>query len=357
MPARIIAADTGGIPIVNTGNYTGNFRRIVRDNSAYYVLAFYSSAGRDGKDHRVDIRVKARPELSVRAANGYRASSPDVKGPGVKLPKNISANARQALARSTPITEGLPLEIFTAVYRADGYDGSVMVGTHLPGNALKLERNERLELSYAAVDRWGAVRAVDRRAFTLTFNEDTRARVETTGLRLFGRLSLPRGRYEIRVAAHQPGGATGSAVTAIDIPDYTELPLSISDLVVASSNGLGFMTLDEDPVLRSALPTQPTPARTFSSGETLTVFGEIYDSHWILSRQVGVTTALKTEGGTVLHRSEEILRSGNRGRLFYTGRVLLETLQPGAYELTLEAYTRDGIPASGSQQLRFHVLD
>ena len=35
MDARIIASQTGGIAIVNTGNYRGNFDNIVRDHSSY----------------------------------------------------------------------------------------------------------------------------------------------------------------------------------------------------------------------------------------------------------------------------------------------------------------------------------
>jgi hypothetical protein len=334
-----LASDTGGIAIVNTGNYAGNFSRIVRDNSAYYVLAFYSSAGRDGRNHRVDIRVKTRAELSVRARDGFLAQSPDVKGRGVKLPKNLSTSAREALGASAPVVEGIPLDIFTAVYRGNGYDGSLMIGTHLPGAGLKLARNERVELSYVAVDRWGTVRAAERRAFTLTLNDTVRDRVDATGLRLFGRLTLPRGRYEIRVAAHQPGGGTGSAVTEVDIPDYTDLPLSISDLVVASSHGRSFLTLEEDTLLRRSLPAQPTPTRHFAQVETLTVFGEIYDSHWILSRTMGVTSVVRTEDGRILMREERTLASSNRGRFSYTSRVPLARFAPGVYTLALEAST------------------
>ena len=180
------------------------------------MIAFYSSAPFDGKTHRLNIRVKSRPELSVRSRNGHQSPAPDVKGRAVKLPKNLSAHARDALRTSSPAGSTSPIDIFTAVFRGEGYDGSVLLGCHIAGTQLKLAPKDSIELSYVAVDRWGTVRAAERRAFTINLNDKTGARVAETGLRLFGRLRLPRGTYEIRVAFNQPGGANGAALAKSD---------------------------------------------------------------------------------------------------------------------------------------------
>jgi hypothetical protein len=352
---RLMAEDTGGIAIVNTNNFSGNLRNVVRDNSAYYVLGYYSPAERDGKFHRITVRLKNRPELTIRGSRaGYTAPKADVQGRSVKMPKGLSTPARDALRTPGPVT-GLPIDLFTAVFQADAYDGSVLVASHLPGAMLNLAKNERIELSYVAVDRWNTVRAAERRAFTMNFTDATRAKVEQTGIRLFGRLRLPRGRYQIRVAAHQPGGATGSAVAAVEIPDFSDLPLSVSDLVIASSGSPTLTTLEEDAVLRRSLPSQPTPARQFARNETLTVFGEISDSHWILSQEIGAIALVRTQDGRLVSRDEQTLKSGNRGRFNYTGRIPLASYEPGTYTLTVEAHTSAGVPASASQQLRFDV--
>jgi hypothetical protein len=270
------------------------------------------------------------------------------------MPKGLSTTAREALRGPAPVA-GLPIEVFTAVFRAEAYEGSVLIGSHVPGALLKLAKNERIELSYVAVDRWGKVRAAERRAFTMNFTDAKRASVKQTGLRLFGRLRLPRGRYQIRVAAHQPGGATGSAVADVEIPDFGDLPLSVSDLVIASSDGPTLTTLEEDAVLRRSRLSQPTPARRFARNETLTAFGEIYDSHWILSQSIGVTGLVRAQDGRLVMRDEQTLASGNRGRFYYTGRIPLASFAPGTYTLTVEAHTSAGVPASASQQLRFEV--
>ena len=357
MDARILASQTGGIAIVNTGNYRGNFDNIVRDHSSYYVVAFYSSAPADGEMHPVKIRVKGRSDLAVRARSGYRATTPDVKGREVKFPNSLSANARDALRSAAPVSASLPIELFTAVFRGDNFDGSLLIGSHAPGATLKLGPKDRIELSYVAIDRWGTVRAAERRSFTLTFTDSTRVRVQASGLRLFGRVRLPRGTYQVRVAVNQPDGATGSATTEVEIPDYTELPVSISDLVVSSSEGKTLMTLEDDAVLRRALPAQPTANRRFRSTETMSLFGEIYNSQWVLTPSVGVTTVIQSESGRVMMRGEQTLTSGDRGRVYYQSHVPLQRLASGKYVLTLEAYTRQGFPASASQQLPFEVTN
>jgi VWFA-related protein len=354
MGARILANDTGGMAIANTSNFSGGFKRIVRDNSEYYVVSYYSSAPRDGAFHRVNVSVRNRPALEIRARAGYTSAAPEQKGKAVKPPKLLSAAARSVFSGET--TQGdLPLEIVTSVYQADGYQGSVLIGAHLAGASLHLAANDRIELAYAAIDRWGMIRGTDRRSFTLTMNEATRTRVAQTGLRLVGRIQLPRGTYQIRVAATQPGGGTGAAFADVEIPDYTDLPLSISDVVVSSALARSPLTLEEDPVMRQALPAQPTAARRFARADTITAFAEIFDTHWILTRELGVTATVHAADDRIVARQEQTLKSANRGRFYFKGSVPLQSFTPGKYVLNIEAYTRDGVPASASKEMAFDV--
>jgi VWFA-related protein len=354
---RIIAADTGGISIANTNNYRGNFSHVVRDNSAYYLLTYTSTAEADGRVYPISVSLRNRPDLTVRTnRKSLIAPPPDVKGRSVGLPRSISAEARKVLGASTPV-EGPGIELFTAVFQAPDYTGSILIGTHVPGALLRLAPKDAIELSYVAIDRWGAVRAVERRAFTLNLGAQSRAQVEQTGLRFFGRLRVPRGQYQVRVVAHQKNGATASATAAVEIPDYTEQVLTVSDFVVASSRSQTLTTLEEDLVLRDALPAQPTPERRFDRGETLTVFAEIYDSHWILSQEIGTTITVTGEHGRVVFQGEEVLRTANRGRFYLTGTLPLGAFAPGTYVLAVEAHTRKGLPANASQQMRFEVRE
>ena len=83
----------------------------------------------------------------------------------------------------------------------------------------------------------------------------------------------------------------------------------------------------------------------------------MYNSQWVLSPKVGVSNLVVSSTGRVVSRAEETLALSNRGRVYYTGRVQLAGFDPGEYVLTVEAFTRDGIPSSASQQVRFEVID
>ena len=77
MNLRALAEETNGYAAVNSNDFTGAFDRIVRDNSSYYVLAYYPAQNRrDGKFHQIQVRV-SRPGVTVRARRGYIAPRVD----------------------------------------------------------------------------------------------------------------------------------------------------------------------------------------------------------------------------------------------------------------------------------------
>ena len=74
------------------------FDRIVRDNSSYYVLAYYPAQNRrDGKFHRIQVRV-SRPGVTVRARRGYIA--PRVRSVSARATPGASASAAASDATS-----------------------------------------------------------------------------------------------------------------------------------------------------------------------------------------------------------------------------------------------------------------
>ena len=71
---RTLADATDGLPIVQSNDLAGGFRRIVNDLSSYYLLGYYSNGKLDGKFHAITVRVK-RPGVQVRARRGYLAAT------------------------------------------------------------------------------------------------------------------------------------------------------------------------------------------------------------------------------------------------------------------------------------------
>jgi len=70
---RTLADETSGFAAVNTNDFSSAFARMVKDNSAYYLLGYYSSnTRRDGRLRKVEVRLTT-PGLTVRARRGYTA--------------------------------------------------------------------------------------------------------------------------------------------------------------------------------------------------------------------------------------------------------------------------------------------
>ena len=102
---RTLADETGGFAAVNSNDFSNSFGRIVRDNSSYYVLGYYSTdTRRDGQFRGISVRLKDS-SLQVRARKGYVA--PRGRAPaGTPAPAGIAASIamREALDSPVPVT-------------------------------------------------------------------------------------------------------------------------------------------------------------------------------------------------------------------------------------------------------------
>lgn len=98
---RYIAAATGGQSILDTNDFRPGLDRIIKDNEAVYILAYYpTNSAEDGKFRRVKIQVKGRPDLTVRTREGYLARG--AKGDGRK-PASKEERLSEAVSRLAPI--------------------------------------------------------------------------------------------------------------------------------------------------------------------------------------------------------------------------------------------------------------
>jgi len=67
-----LAAATGGSTMLNAGNVRGLLDVMANDHSDYYSLGYVSPRSRDGRYHRLDVRVAGAPRARVRHTEGYR---------------------------------------------------------------------------------------------------------------------------------------------------------------------------------------------------------------------------------------------------------------------------------------------
>ena len=87
---------------------------MMRDSSTYYMLGYNSSAPRDGRFHKVTVKVK-RPGLEVRARQGYYAGAAVAKNAKDTPPPDPIARLLTAAMPSG----GLGLRVNAGVVRID----------------------------------------------------------------------------------------------------------------------------------------------------------------------------------------------------------------------------------------------
>jgi VWFA-related protein len=355
---RTISQETGGFAVVNRNQFDTAFDRIVQDNSSYYVLAYYPPSDKPGKFHKIDVRV-TRPGLTVRARRGYALPKVKTAAAPAKPPANPSSTeVREALDSPIPVS-GLTMRVFAAPFKGTAPNASVLFGVEMRGRDLKPAANDKLELSYIALDAQGKVRGGNTDALTLNLKPETKARVEQTGIRMLSRVDLPPGRYQLRFAAHDTsGGNVGSVLYDLEVPDFNKSPFVMSGIVLTSLSAAG-LTARPDEQLRNVLPGPPVAARAFPQNDEVSLFAEVYDAAGDKPHKVDITTTITSDTGQVLFKADEERSSsdlgGKRGGYGYTTKIPMKDLPPGAYVLKVEAKSRLGAGPATAREIRFTV--
>jgi VWFA-related protein len=356
---RQLSEESGGFASVNRNDFSTAFDRIVRDNSSYYVLAYYPpSDKRDGKFHKIEVKVN-RPGLVVRSRRGYSAPR------GKAAPQNTKTGGMPPVlfeAINSPLqVSGLTMRVFAAPFKGTQPNSSVLVGVELLGRDLSLETNSKVDISYMAVDAKSKVFGSRTDSITMNLRPDTKTRVEQSGFRVLNRMELPSGRYQLRVAARDSSKTTvGSVVYDLEVPDFYKEKIGMSGLVITSLGGASMLTARPDDVMKQVLPAPPVAARAFAQNDELAVFTEVYDNSGSAPHKLDIVTSVLTDEGRVLFKNEEARDSselqGAKGGFGYTSRVPLGEIAPGTYVLNVEARSRLGDSPKVNRQVQFTIV-
>ncbi len=350
------AAETGGFAVVNTNRLANAFDRIVDENSSYYVLAYYPpNPKRDGKYHNINVRV-TRPGLTVRFRKGY--ANPTGKAPA-PAKTDMAPELLEALRSPVPMS-GLGMKVFAASFKGAAPNASVLMGIELRGRDLTTAANGRIDLAYSAVDARGRTKASSKDTVTMNLRPETKARVEKDGLRLFDRMAVPPGHYQLRVAAFDAGGgAVGSVLYDLDVPDFEKDRLAISGLVMTSAASAAMPTAKPDAELRMVLPGPPAGSRSFAQNDQVALFTDVYDNDVTPAHKVDITTSLTSDDGKVVFKNDEERSTeelGGKPGGFGIGTTLsLSDFEPGLYVLRVEARSRLGNDVKASREVQIRI--
>jgi VWFA-related protein len=230
---RSIAEGTGGFAVTNTNAPETGVDRMIEENGAYYLIAYYSPAPPDdGRRHRIRVRTRVAG-AQVRAREGYVNERKSAKPAAAAAPLD-------ALIAAPIQRRGLPLRLVAVpLPLAEKPGAGVVLGIELLSAAAV--QAGKVEFSVAAFD--DRLRSRAHLRFTSTF--ESRASTPSGWTRVATRLDLQPGRYHIRLAAASPeNGTQGSVFADVVVPKF-DGPLSPGGL------SLG---------IPAAAPAEPTPA-------------------------------------------------------------------------------------------------
>ncbi len=385
---RSLGEATGGFALVNSNSFTETFERIVRENSTYYMLAFNSAYEKeDGRYVRVEVKVK-RPGLTAHAREGYVAPTRRLRQAQEKARAGAPTSAVSTALASPLATSGIPMRVFAAPFKGRGRNAAVALALELDAASLGLEdRNGvlsgKVDVRYVATDAKRNVFPELARSASVEVKSDPPGRVplERIRVRVVSELDLPRGRYQLRVAAGSTHVA-GNVVYDLEVPDLSAGPLAMSGVMLISPSEPMVLTLNSksgaasskavkcyselckapvstnvaevpltpsitEPLLRDGTPGSPTTLREFGAGDQLVLVAEVYDNTKRRAtdppRAITLTTDLRDADGKVIPLASEqrlvtTLRDTVAGSAF---RVYLSIpdVPKGGYVLRVQAWS------------------
>jgi VWFA-related protein len=235
--ARLAGSARGGLfRLIGDDPYP--FRRIMKELSSHYLVAFEPADGdRDGRTHRVGVRVRAdgamvraRPAFTIPA--GPRTITPDAELVG--------------LLRDPRIVTDLPLRVAAYAFRdADGERLHVLVSAEVEQSG---GTGPEPTAGIVLVDSRGVIAASSGGA--------------TEGGRYRHSATVAPGRYMLKAAAIDAGGRRGSVERQLDARLSAAGSLQMSDLMLA------------EPSVDPASPLRPLVIRV--AGRRLVAYLEAY---------------------------------------------------------------------------------
>ncbi|MCM3881313.1 MAG: VWA domain-containing protein [Vicinamibacterales bacterium] len=372
MNLRQLAEETGGVAAVGTNDMNRAFDRIVQENSSYYVLGYYSSnEKRDGKMRNISVKVNGYPDAQVTYRKRYaaaRGKAPrnTAAGKPVDPAAGLTAELMSAMAAPLPMT-GMQLRLQAVPQKGTGKNARLRVIVQTSGKDLVFKENNgvfstKLSFSIGVFNKQGKPVFTERPDADLNLRPESHDRVRQNGVRVVRQMSVPPGRYQLRVAAQDSSKAKqGTAILDIDVPDFTKPDIAISGVALTSSADRSVPTGSSADVMtfEGGLPAPPSTLRDFPSNTELAAFVEVYDNKPTPAHRIDVTATVKADDGRVVftnsqdYSTEEL--HGAAGGFGYSVRMPMTGWTPGLYVLTIDAKSRIGNQAPISKVIQFQV--
>ena len=272
-----LAGDTGGRAYLDSNDFGKIYKGVQNDTSTYYMLGYHSTnPARDGRYRHITVKLK-QPGMKVEYRKGYYAPS-DYKH------SNDEDRERQLdeeLASDLPSTD-LHVYFTASYFRVSDDKFSIPVSLVVPGSEIPFA--QKSDQDKATLDIIGVI--TDEKKRPITDIRDTvklavtaSAEVCRKNVQYNTRLFLPAGKYHAKfVLRENQSGLMGSFETDLNIPDFKNIPLKMSSVVLANQvQPAGKGKNNGDPLVRDGSEVIPNVTHVFSSGQHLYLYYEVYD--------------------------------------------------------------------------------
>jgi hypothetical protein len=219
---RELAAATGGFTIFTHNDLHIGLRKVMADNEAYYYLGYYpSNTSQDGKFRRIEIRIRNRSDLIVRARKGYIASNESIAKPASS---NKEERVKQALASPVPIRQ-IKVNLLTKA-ELDQQTSAPLARfvVHIDANSVKFKQQEdkraaSLDVVVFAYDLNDKLVNGFSQTINMSLKPEMYVKTLSEGMNLGGAINLKKaGVYNIRVVViDQANDRVGTASGWVEV--------------------------------------------------------------------------------------------------------------------------------------------
>lgn len=334
---KTLANETGGQSFNNTNNLKIAFDRVDSDIRNYYMLGYTPiNTTFDGKFRTIQVKVK-RSGLTVASRKGYFA----VRNPGTSPLSDWETPALGALEQK-PVPNAFPVRAGALLFPERGRPGLVPVVVEVKTAPLTFQPDKDGK-SYTS-DFTVLVRFLNRdNQVVRKLSEHYEIRGEVSQIEraklgevVFYRESeLPAGLYSMETAVHDaPSGKSSVRFATVEVARYDENTLRMSSLVVVR-RGETVPEKDrraDNPMLVNGIALSPNLGDAISkTAKELTFYFAIYPAKQ--GRGPDVTIELLQNGKAVAQLPMPVPPADAGGRVQQLGRLPIDQLAPGTYEL------------------------
>jgi VWFA-related protein len=283
------------------------FRRITRELSGYYLLAFEpGEADRDGRTHRISVRLEGR-RATLRARQAFRLDPA-----GVALGR--TEQRLLDLLRSNGAATELPLRVATYFYtEPDGSTMRLVVGAEAGEDG---DTGADVLFGYVLLDAKQVIAASQV--------------LETYARRFTSAAALAPGEYTLKVAAIDRLGRAGSVMRAFHAEAVAGGRVRASDLLVARVGD------------RADAPIDAIVGGT--AERRVLAYLELYADEGPALREVDVMVhVVQPDTGAPLVRAPAMLASAEPGRAVARAVLQLQDLPDGDYLVRAQIEDASGV--------------